>query len=69
MWYNKIVADLGHIPDFIAYYERELQQAKYDTVRCHPGTRKNIPMAKMRSLILRLSLTKLLYLETNGLVL
>ncbi len=31
MWYNKIVADLGTIPDFIDYYERELQQAKYDT--------------------------------------
>ena len=31
MWYNRIVADLGVIPDFINYYEGELQQAKYDT--------------------------------------
>ena len=28
MWYNKVVADLGKIPDFIAHYENELQQAK-----------------------------------------
>jgi len=28
MWYNKIVADLGEIPDFIAHYERELDQAR-----------------------------------------
>ena len=28
MWYNKIVADLGSIPGFIDYYERELQTAK-----------------------------------------
>jgi len=31
MWYNKVVADLGNIPDFINYYEGELVQAKYDT--------------------------------------
>lgn len=31
MWYNKIVADLANIPDFIDYYNRELAQAKYDT--------------------------------------
>lgn len=30
MWYNKIVADLGNIPDFISYYEGELQSAKGD---------------------------------------
>lgn len=30
MWYNKIVADLGAIPDFIAHYERELVSAKND---------------------------------------
>lgn len=30
MWYNKIVADLGNIPDFISYYEGELQMAKSD---------------------------------------
>lgn len=28
MWYSKIVADLGNIPDFIAHYERELESAK-----------------------------------------
>ena len=31
MWYNKIVADLGEIPDFIEYYEGELAQAKTET--------------------------------------
>ena len=30
MWYSKVVADLGNIPDFIAYYERELEDAKRD---------------------------------------
>lgn len=30
MWYNKIVADLGEIPPFINYYERELIAAKAD---------------------------------------
>ena len=30
MWYNKVVQDLGSIPDFINYYENELQNAKYD---------------------------------------
>ena len=28
MWYSKVVADLGAIPDFIAHYERELDSAK-----------------------------------------
>jgi len=28
MWYSKVVSDLGKIPDFIAHYENELQQAK-----------------------------------------
>ena len=28
MWYNQIVSDLGKIPDFIAHYERELDQAR-----------------------------------------
>ena len=28
MWYNRVVADLSKIPDFIAHYEAELQQAK-----------------------------------------
>jgi hypothetical protein len=30
MWYNRIVANLGEIPDFINYYENELVEAKYD---------------------------------------
>jgi hypothetical protein len=30
MWYSKVVADLGNIPNFIAYYESELVQAKSD---------------------------------------
>ena len=30
MWYSKVVASLGAIPDFIAHYERELEEAKRD---------------------------------------
>ncbi len=30
MWYSRVVADLGAIPDFIAHYERELEEAKRD---------------------------------------
>jgi hypothetical protein len=30
MWYSRVVADLGAIPDFIAHYERELEDAKKD---------------------------------------
>ena len=28
MWYSRVTADLGAIPDFIAHYERELDTAK-----------------------------------------
>lgn len=28
MWYNRVVADLGAIPDFIAHYDRELEGAR-----------------------------------------
>ncbi len=28
MWYNRVVQDIVNIPDFIAYYERELEQAR-----------------------------------------
>ena len=28
MWYSKVVANLGAIPDFIAHYEHELESAK-----------------------------------------
>ena len=41
MWYSKIVASLGNIPDFIAYYERELEDAKRD-VRVGGLIEKNI---------------------------
>ena len=30
MWYSRVVADLAAIPDFIAHYERELDEAKKD---------------------------------------
>jgi hypothetical protein len=30
MWYSKIVANLGAIPDFISHYEQELAEAKKD---------------------------------------
>ena len=30
MWYNKVVNDLGTIPDFIVHYENELADAKRD---------------------------------------
>ena len=29
-WYNSVVADLGKIVDSIEYYEKELEQAKYE---------------------------------------
>jgi len=31
MWYNKVVADLGKIPDLIRHYEKELDEAKKET--------------------------------------
>jgi hypothetical protein len=30
VWYSKVVADLSNIPDFISYYEQELDEAKRD---------------------------------------
>jgi hypothetical protein len=30
MWYSRVVANLGSIPDFITHYERELDDAKKD---------------------------------------
>jgi len=41
MWYSKVVADLSNIPDFITYYEHELDEAKRD---CRVGglVEKNI---------------------------
>jgi uncharacterized protein YfdQ (DUF2303 family) len=41
MWYSKVVANLGAIPDFIAHYETELESAK---IECRIGglVEKNI---------------------------
>ena len=41
MWYSKIVASLGNIPDFIAHYETELEDARRD-VRIGGLVEKNI---------------------------
>jgi len=41
MWYSKVVSDLSNIPDFIAYYERELEEAKRD-VRVSGLVERNI---------------------------
>jgi hypothetical protein len=41
MWYSKIVANLSNIPDFIAHYEQELEDAKRD-VRIGGLVEKNI---------------------------
>ena len=30
MWYSKVIASLGNIPDFIQHYEKELEEAKRD---------------------------------------
>lgn len=30
MWYNQVVSDLGKLPDFIDYYEKELREARAD---------------------------------------
>jgi hypothetical protein len=30
MWYSRVTADLGSIPDFIGHYERELEDARRD---------------------------------------
>lgn len=41
MWYSKVVADLGKIPDFIAYYEQELEEARREC-RVNGLVEKNI---------------------------
>jgi hypothetical protein len=41
MWYSKVVANLGTIPDFISHYEQELMSAKQD-VRLNGLVEKNI---------------------------
>jgi uncharacterized protein YfdQ (DUF2303 family) len=41
MWYNRVVADLGKIPDFITYYDAELMSARSD-VRIAGIVEKNL---------------------------
>ena len=41
MWYSRVVASLGAIPDFINHYERELEDAKKDC-RIYGIVEKNI---------------------------
>jgi hypothetical protein len=41
MWYSRVVADLSAIPDFIAHYEQELEDARRD-VRLSGLVEKNI---------------------------
>ena len=41
MWYSQVTANLGAIPDFIAHYENELEDAKRD-VRIGGLVEKNI---------------------------
>lgn len=30
MWYNKVVADMAELPDCLAYYEKQIDEAKYE---------------------------------------
>jgi hypothetical protein len=41
MWYNKIVNDVSHLPDFIEFYLNEIDQARHD-VKIHGILEKNI---------------------------
>jgi hypothetical protein len=41
MWYNRVVANLSEIPDFISFYENELISAKMD-VAVRGNVEKNI---------------------------
>jgi len=41
MWYSRVVANLGEIPDFIAHYERELDKARAE-VRLGGVVERNI---------------------------
>lgn len=41
MWYSRVVADLGAIPDFIAHYENELAQAKKE-ISTYGNIEKNL---------------------------
>jgi hypothetical protein len=41
VWYSKVTSNLGNIPDFIAYYENEIEQAKQD-IRVKGNVEKSI---------------------------
>ena len=41
MWYSRVVASLGAIPDFIAHYERELDEARTE-VGVYGNIEKNL---------------------------
>lgn len=41
MWYNKVVANLGEIPNFIDYYEAELNAAKSE-IKIHGRVEKEL---------------------------
>jgi hypothetical protein len=41
MWYNKVVADLGELPNFINYYEHEIAVAK-GSIRIHGRVEKEL---------------------------
>ena len=41
MWYNKVVSNMGEIPAFIDYYERELGAAKGD-IKIHGKVEKEL---------------------------
>jgi hypothetical protein len=41
MWYSRVVASLGSIPDFISHYERELDEAKTE-VGVYGNIEKNL---------------------------
>jgi hypothetical protein len=30
MWYNKVTADLSHLPAFLAYYDKQLDEARFE---------------------------------------
>lgn len=43
MWYNRVVSNLGNIPDFIEHFETELAQAKKE-VGTYGNIEKNLAM-------------------------
>lgn len=41
MWYNRVINDLGQIPNFISHYEKELENAR-KLVSIHGNVEKNL---------------------------